>query len=103
MLTDLIAKYHEAETAFRAACAAEPGRDHDDLWNAKEDAEMAVIRHQCSSLEDVRAKARLALSDANVYDSLRNCFIDERDVLVIFLRSVLGDPPVDKSNNGDKA
>ena len=103
MLTDLIGKYQEAETAFRAACTAEPGRDHDDLWNAKEDAEMAVIRHQCISLEDVRAKARLALSDENVYDSLRNCFIDERDVLVIFLLSVLDEPPVDKSNNGENS
>ena len=101
MLTDLITKYRNADVAYRGACAAEPERDHDDLWNTKEDAEMAVIQHQCVSLEDVRAKARLALSDANVYDSLRNCFVSERDVLVIFLRSLLDEAPVEKSNNGE--
>lgn len=107
MLTDLISKYEQANAAFKAACAAFPNIDHDELFDAKEAAELAAIRAPCCSLDDVRAKARWALADDMVYDSLRNCIVgggDRTHALVIFLRSLLSEAPVENNvDSGDKA
>lgn len=102
-LADAIGKWQAAENAFRKEVTPDPKNDHAALWNAAEAAELAMIKEPCRSMEDVRAKARVALQDENVFDSLRNCGLDPNDtVLHQFLASLLGavrQPPVD---NGEK-
>ena len=84
--------YQAAEQAFRAEHKRTPDEDHDKLWNAKEAAEMVVLRQPCQSLDDVRQKVRLVLADENVYDSVRNCGLSaETEVLRTFLLSLLGE------------
>lgn len=101
MLTDLIQKHLATTVEFHAT--EEGDIDHDSTWDAKEHAEDAVMREPCHLIEDVRAKARWALADEVVQDSLMNRHIDGGYVLAVFLRSLLGDEPVDKSNNGEKS
>lgn len=102
MLTALIDEFKAADAAFRTACSLDENEDNKELWDAKEAAEFAVIRAPCLTIEDVRAKAGLALADENVLDTLANCTFDGEPGLNIFLRSLLGDA-VEKSNNGEKS
>jgi hypothetical protein len=118
-MDEALERYDAADKAYLKAWAADPQSEHEDLWNAKELAEEAVIRHPCQDHDDVCKKVRLILSDGNIYDSIDKCRIGEEMALPIFLRSLLGTPPsapttpvdesgqsaglasVDKSNSGD--
>lgn len=86
-----IAAYHAAEAAWRPHELSEETAETRALFDAKEDADNAVMIAPCRSLEDVRAKARLCFSDENVMDSLENCTWANERVLTQFLRSVLGE------------
>ncbi|MCO5140852.1 MULTISPECIES: hypothetical protein [unclassified Shinella] len=99
MLTDLIEAHLAATAEFRIT--DEGHINEEGIWDRKEEAELAVMRCPCRTIEDVRAKARWALADDVVQDSIRNCHIDQERILMIFLRSLLGEAPVDKSNNGE--
>ncbi|WP_313760199.1 hypothetical protein [Rhizobium sp.] len=90
-LAEAIATWEAAEAAFRSAVVADPSNDHDKLFEAKEAAELALITHPCLTIDDVRAKATIAIRDGNVFDSLTNCNIDGEHVQMIFLRSILGE------------
>lgn len=62
-------------------------------WEAKEAAEAALLRAPCITIADVHAKAKLALEDESVFDSITNCtHADDRHVGQTFLRSLLGEP-----------
>ncbi|MEH3109007.1 MAG: hypothetical protein PGN22_02750 [Agrobacterium cavarae] len=64
----------------------------EEAWNAKEAAEAVFIRAPCITIADVHAKAKLALEDENVFDSITNCTHgDGRHVGQTFLRSLLGE------------
>ncbi|EJK83564.1 hypothetical protein [Rhizobium sp. AP16] len=102
MLTDLIAQYHEAQRVWQAQF------DEDDTkasnskeWDAYEAAEDAILYYPCKTLEDVQTKASFVLADTNALDSVTNCFRsdDGAPSLVLFLRSLLGEPPVDNGGN----
>jgi hypothetical protein len=86
-----IAAYHAAEGAWRPHELADETVETKALFQAKESADNAVVRAPCRSLEDVRAKARLALSDENFMDSLENCTWGDERILRQFLRSILGE------------
>ncbi len=102
-INEALEQYAIAEETYRKAWAADPQSEHEDLWNAKELAEEAVIRHPCQDYDDVCKKVRLILSDGNIYDSIDTCRIGEEMALPIFLRSLLGENtqataiPVDES------
>ncbi len=101
MLTALIDEYKAADAAFDKACDLSLlDAETDPLYAAKEAAELEVLRAPCLTLDDVRAKARLALADDSVFDSISNCRIGGEHALRIFLRSLLGET-VEKSNNGE--
>lgn len=101
MLNELIEKHRAADAEFVRACNGETG-EAENWWDAKEAAEMAVIRYPCRTFEEVREKIRWALADENVQDSITNCTIGEEKehVGLIFIRSLLGGS-VEKSNNGE--
>ncbi|MBX5226852.1 hypothetical protein HJC06_10490 [Rhizobium sp. NLR9b] len=100
-LTRAIEDWRAADTRFSNEMKLDPGHDNDELWQAKEDAETAMLKEPCRSLDDVRAKAEIALRDENVFDSIANCTIGSEHALRIFLRSLLGDErtPVDNGGN----
>lgn len=50
-----------------------------------------MIFHPCHTLDDVRAKARIALEDENVFESVSNCQCNGEHMLYGFLRSLLGE------------
>lgn len=87
-----IIDYNEKEAVFRPLidklgdtdlCKAE--------WEAKEAAEEVLIRTPCVTLADVRAKARLAIKDENVFDSITNCRAPDGHMGTIFLKSILNE------------
>ena len=86
-----IAAYNAAEATGQPHAMADDTAETEALFNAKEAADNAVIIASWGSLEDVRAKARLALSDANFMDRLQNCTWANERCLTQFLRSILGD------------
>jgi hypothetical protein len=90
-LEDVIAKWRTAAKAWKTAADADD-RDHDDEWSASERAEAEMIFLPCHTLEDIRAKVRIALEDENVFDSILNCGWDGERMLYGFLRSLLGEP-----------
>ena len=98
MLSDLIKRHLAATAEYHASNENDP--EDEKLWNAKEDAEMAVIRCPCATIEDIRAKTSWVISDDVVQDSIMNCVVKDERVLLIFLRSLLGMPPVDIGENG---
>ncbi len=64
-------------------------------WEAKEAAEEALLRAPCITIADVHAKAKLALEDESVFDSITNCtHADGRHIGKTFLRSLLGESPL---------
>lgn len=85
----LIAAYEAAEREYKRVCDLDDD-NHEEEQEGKEAAEAAVIRAPCLTLDDVRAKARLALADAMVFDSLENCTLGGEATLTVFLRSLLG-------------
>lgn len=61
-------------------------------WEAKEAAEAVLLRAPCITIADVHAKAKLALEDESVFESITNCtHSDGRHVGQTFLRSLLGE------------
>ncbi|MGR9188811.1 hypothetical protein [Rhizobium leguminosarum] len=99
-LADAIVKWQSAEIAFRNEVTLDPRNDHDEIWCAKEDAETAMLKEPCRSLNDVRAKAEVALHDENVFDSIANCTIGSEHALRVFLRSLLGEEPAPVDSGG---
>ena len=99
-LTDLISQYKTADEAFLKQLSIDRQTDPRSEWEAKEAAEMMVIRQPCQTLDEVRAKARLALEDEGVFESIKNSTFCGEHVMRIFLRSLMGEPPVD---NGEKS
>ncbi|WP_156665792.1 hypothetical protein [Rhizobium bangladeshense] len=99
-LTRVVEEWRVADTRFSNEVTLTPG-DHDELWQAKEDAETAMLREPCLSLADIRTKAEIALRDENVFDSIANCTIGSEHALRVFLRSLLGEEltPVDNGGN----
>lgn len=95
-----IEEWREADTRFSNEVALDARSDHDDLWQSKEDAETAMLIEPCRSLDDVRAKAEIALRDENVFDSIANCTIGSEHALRVFLRSLLGDEPAPVDSGG---
>lgn len=90
-LANLIAAYDAANAELRKIENSDGFDEAEAEFEAKEAAELKVVLFPCQTLEDVRAKARLALSDENVFDSLANCNIDGEHELMAFLRSLLGE------------
>ncbi|MBY3582240.1 hypothetical protein HJA77_13840 [Rhizobium bangladeshense] len=89
-ITRVIEEWRNADTRFSNEVTLTPG-DHDELWQAKEDAETAMLKEPCLSLEDIRTKAEIALRDENVFDTIANCTIGSEHALRVFLQSLLGD------------
>ncbi|MCQ1778223.1 hypothetical protein NOJ05_13530 [Neorhizobium galegae] len=92
-----MATFATADAAFRAIVSLDVRDDEQSelLWCAKEAAELDVIRHPCLTIDDVRAKARLAIHDENVFHSISNCTINGEHELHVFLRSLFGEPEAD--------
>ncbi|MBB3977396.1 hypothetical protein GGQ64_002602 [Rhizobium azooxidifex] len=103
MLTALIAEYKAADAAFRKACDLSLlDAETDPLYDAKEAAELDVLRAPCLTLDDVQAKTRLALADESIFDSLTNCTTNGGEhVLTIFLCSLLGEAVDNIVNSGE--
>ncbi|MEF3132989.1 hypothetical protein OS035_16135 [Rhizobium sp. 268] len=96
-----IQAWRDADTKFSNEVTRGARSDHDELWQAKEDAETAMLKEPCRSIVDIRAKAEIALRDNNVFDSIANCTIGREHALRVFLRSLLGEEaaPVDSGGN----
>lgn len=93
-LARTIADWRRAEDRYRIELAIDPAKDHEELWHAKDDAEMAMLREPCHSSTDIRAKIQIALSDDSVFDTLGTSTYNEEPVervLKIFLRSLIGE------------
>jgi hypothetical protein len=90
-----IGAYLSADSAFRSGVTLKPENEaqNDTLWKANEAAELSVVEFPCVTIEDVRAKAALALQDENVFDSISSCTINGEHELYVFLRSFLGEAP----------
>ncbi|NYT33897.1 hypothetical protein [Rhizobium sp. WYCCWR 11128] len=100
-ITQAIQAWREADTKFSNELAQDARSDHDELWQAKEDAETAMLKEPCRSLDDIRAKAEIALRDENVFDSIANCTIGSEHALRVFLRSLLGEEPEPVDSGGN--
>ncbi|NKJ03446.1 hypothetical protein [Rhizobium sp. SG741] len=94
-----IGAWQAAETRYRKEITLNPESDHDELWKAKESAEDAMIEAPCQSIEDIRAKVLIAMRDENVFGSIADCTWNGEHGLKIFLRSLMGAPPVDNGGN----
>lgn len=88
-LAELIDAYRKARAAWDAIDT--DGNCDGPEWDAYYDAEVAVLKFPCSSLADVQSKARFALENRAVYDTLQSCHIEEGDALAVFLRSLAGE------------
>jgi hypothetical protein len=100
-ITQAIQAWRDADTKFSNELSQDASRDHDELWQAKEDAETAMLKEPCRSLDDIRAKAEIALRDENVLDSIANCTIGSERALRVFLRSLLGEEPEPVDSGGN--
>lgn len=96
-----IQAWRDADTRFSNEVTLDVRSDHDELWQAKEAAETAMLKVPCRSLDDIRAKAETALSDENVFDSIANCTIGSEHALRVFLRSLLGEEPEPVDSGGN--
>ncbi len=84
--------YEEKEAIFRPLVNLKGDTDEcEEEWKAKEAAEDVLIRTPCVTLADVRAKARLAIKDENVFDSITNCRAEDGHIGLIFLKSILNE------------
>lgn len=84
--------YDEKEAVFRPLIDKLGDTDECEAeWKAKEAAEEVLIRTPCVTLADVRAKARLAIKDENVFDSITNCRAPDGHMGTIFLKSILNE------------
>ncbi len=92
-ITQAIHDWCEADTRFSNEVKLNTRDDNEELWQAKENAETAMLKEPCRSLDDIRAKAEIALRDENVFDSIANCTIGSEHALRVFLRSLLGEEP----------
>lgn len=95
-IEQVIANYYATRAAW---IAADPDGECDGLeWDAYDGAETAVLQFPCETMQEVRAKALLCLTEEGALDSLKNCFFGDDvrdDVLTRFLKSLLGEhPPV---------
>jgi hypothetical protein len=82
----------DAKNLWHLWNTVDPDGDCDGpAWLAYEAAETAALRAPCETIDDVRAKARFVLENGTAYDSVKNCFLDEGEVLTVFLRSLLGE------------
>lgn len=89
-LSHLLAAHAAAQAAWDAIKHLEDP-PFQAIFDAKEKAELAVNMFPCATMDDVRRKAEFVLNDANAYDSVRNCFVNETHVLKLFLRSLIGE------------
>lgn len=99
-VNQVIQDWRDADTRFSNEVTLNPRNDHDEVWQAKEEAETAMLKEPCRSIEDVRAKAEIALRDDNVFDSIANCTIGSERALRVFLRSLLGEEPAPVDSGG---
>ncbi|NKK53882.1 hypothetical protein [Rhizobium leguminosarum] len=99
-ISQAIQAWREADARFSNEVTLDVRSDHDELWQAKEAAETAMLEVPCRSLDDIRAKAEIALRDENVFDSIANCTIGSEHALRVFLRSLLGDEPEPVDSGG---
>lgn len=84
-------EFNEKEAIFRRLVSKTSDTDDCDAeFQAKEAAEDVLIRTPCVTLADVRAKAKVALEDENVFDSVTNCRNANEHVGKTFLKSILG-------------
>lgn len=84
--------YDEKEATFRPLVNLAGETDEcEKAWKAKEAAEEVLIRTPCLTLADVRAKARLAIKDENVFDSITNCRAEDGHLGIVFLKSILNE------------
>ncbi len=60
-------------------------------WDALEAAEDAILRFPCTTIGQVRAKARFFIETEPAYDTIRNCYDSKEEALIPFLRSLLGE------------
>ncbi|NTB01106.1 hypothetical protein [Agrobacterium tumefaciens] len=80
--------YVEKEAVYRPIAGSD---ECEAEWKAKEAAEDVLIRTPCVTLADVRAKARLAIKDENVFDSITNCRAEDGHLGIVFLKSILNE------------
>ncbi|MGO7157142.1 hypothetical protein [Rhizobium leguminosarum] len=99
-ITEAIQAWREADRKFSNEVTLDARSDHDELWQTKEAAETAMLKEPCHSLDDIRAKAAIALRDENVFDSIANCTIGSEHALRVFLRSLLGEEPEPVDSGG---
>lgn len=88
LLDSLIEAHSKAKEAYENAAPDQAG---DPLWNAYYAAELAILKHPCRTIEEVRTKARFFLEDTGAYDTLRRCCEKDEETLMPFLRSLLGE------------
>ena len=90
----LIDAYNEAQAVWSIRFDADSNTAGDcPEWDAYEATEQAVIEYPCSTIEEVRVKARFLLNDEFPYESVKQCKRGDTDVLKSFLRSLLGEAP----------
>lgn len=87
-LRDLITAFEAAKTTWDAAgpdsCSSDP--EYEAYW----EAEMAVLRFPCLTIDDVREKAKFFLSSETRIDTIENCNDGEQHCAVVFLKALLG-------------
>ncbi|MDR9783831.1 hypothetical protein [Rhizobium redzepovicii] len=99
-ISQVIQDWREADTRFSNEVKLDTRDANEVLWQAKEEAETAMLKEPCRSLDDIRAKAEIALRDENVFDSIANCTIGSEHALRVFLRSLLGEEPTPVDSGG---
>lgn len=97
MLTELIARYADAKKVWEAqfdhdcdSAAASPE------WRLYMSLSLGIINFPCSTIEQVRQKALLILTDENLIDLIARAPTDRG--MMAFLKSMLGSP-VDSGGN----
>lgn len=82
----------QAHAAARLAWdRADPTGSSSPEYLAFEAAEEVVLRYPCSTLEEVREKARFIIANPSAFDSICNLGEGDEHCGLIFLRSLLGE------------
>lgn len=87
---DLHAAYLAAKNAWIAAGNPSGLECDGPAWEAFIAAELALIQSPCLTIDDVRAKASIILSDDSLFDTLTSNYVGEDRCAAIFLRSMTG-------------
>lgn len=82
----------DAFLAARQVFLADSTYEEDSAsWDAYCQTEHEVIIHPCTTMDEVRMKARFFLECEPAYDTIRNCRRQDEETLRPFLRSLVGE------------